>query len=98
MYHGKIYEVLKSQMRRFRSLAAYQIHCSHNTGEFEAVVQIQFGLLDLGLLTKWILATLLSQAAYCCPQFLHSKCLLVLVKQKQHTFLHTLDAEGVTVR
>lgn len=42
MDHVEIYEVLKSQMRRFRSLAAYQIHCSPNTGEFEALVHIQF--------------------------------------------------------
>lgn len=59
-------------MRRFRSLAAYQIHCSPNTGEFEARVQIQFGLLDLELLTKWMSATLLSQAADCSPRFLHT--------------------------
>lgn len=72
MYHGEIYGVLKSQMRRFRSLAAYQIHCSPNTGEFEALVQIQFGLLDLKLQTKWISAMLLIQAAYCSPRFLHT--------------------------
>lgn len=59
-------------MRRFRSLAAYEIHCSPNTGEFEALVQIQFGLLELELLTKWISATLLSQAAYCSPRLLHT--------------------------
>lgn len=59
-------------MRRFRSLAAYQIHCSPNTGEFEARVQIQFGLLDLELLTKWMSATLLSQAADGSPRFLHT--------------------------
>lgn len=51
----------------------------HST-EFATLVQIQVGLLDLDLLTKWISATPLSQTARCRPPCLHTssihQCLL----------------------